>query len=77
MAQREQEKAKRTAARPKDGTAAIADTVQRLEARAKALEAELEVARARIAHLESNRNQVANRIDWVIDSLHNLIDKSA
>lgn len=34
--------------------------------------AELEAARARIAELERSRADVLNRIDWVIDSLHNL-----
>jgi chromosome segregation ATPase len=83
MAQRERDKVKRTVARPAESTAGIADAVQRLEARARTLErerdglrAELEAARARIAALEEAREEVVNRIDWVIDSLHNLVDKS-
>jgi hypothetical protein len=41
--------------------------------RIRLLEAELEEARARIRTLEEERDQVRNRIDWVIDSLHNVI----
>jgi hypothetical protein len=39
--------------------------------RVRELEAELEQARARIRRLEEERDQIRNRIDWVIDSLHN------
>ena len=38
------------------------------------LTAELAAARARIAELEQKQAEIANRIDWVIDSLHNLPD---
>jgi chromosome segregation ATPase len=83
MAQRERDKTKR-ASRANESIAGFSDAVQRLEARAKALElerdglkSELEAARRRIAVLEQTRNQVANRIDWVIDSLNNLIGKDA
>ncbi len=58
--------------------AAAADS---LEARVRSLEserdrltAELAEAHARIAKLEAARTQVVNRIDWVIDSLQNLIE---
>lgn len=77
MAQRDKEKAKRSPARLSDSATQTGDAMQRLEARAKSLEAELEAARQRIAELESSRAQVANRIDWVIDSLTNMIDKPA
>ena len=80
MAQRDREKSRRAAARP--GEAAAPDASPRLEARVKllererdALKSELEAARARIASLEESRRQAANRIDWVIDALHGLIDK--
>jgi hypothetical protein len=36
------------------------------------LEAELVAARAKIAELEQKHEEIINRIDWVIDSLHNL-----
>jgi chromosome segregation ATPase len=84
MAQREKEKPKRGAARTAEPEIGISDAVQRLEAEAKSLvrerdvlRAELEMARARIKALESTHADVANRIEWVIDSLHNLSDKSA
>ena len=38
------------------------------------LEAELAAARAQIAELEQKHAEIINRIDWVIDSLHNLND---
>lgn len=82
MAQRDKEKAKRGAVRTVEPVAGISDAVQRLEAEARKLERErdgllleLEAARARIKALESTQTDVANRIEWVIDSLHNLSDK--
>lgn len=36
------------------------------------LRAELAAAQSRIAELEAIQNDAINRIDWVIDSLHNL-----
>jgi hypothetical protein len=36
------------------------------------LKAELAEARERIADLELKQAEIINRIDWVIDSLHNL-----
>ena len=84
MAQREREKPKRGAVRTPEPEIGISDAVQRLEAEARLLElerdglrTELEVARARIKALESTHADVTNRIEWVIDSLHNLSDKSA
>lgn len=56
-------------------TAVSAAALRAVEAERDALRAELEVARARIAELERAREQVLNRIDWVIDSLHNLIEE--
>lgn len=38
------------------------------------LKAELAAAHQRIAELETRQSEVVNRIDWVIDSLHNLPD---
>lgn len=83
MAQRDREKSKRAGTPPADSTAGLADAVQRLEARARTLErerdglkSELETARARIRTLEDARAQAVNRIDWVIDSLQNVLDKT-
>jgi predicted RNase H-like nuclease (RuvC/YqgF family) len=81
MAQRERDKVKRGVARAAVTAPGQPEAVQRLEARAKALErerdslrAELEAARAHIAMLEESRSQVVNRIDWVIDSLQTLAE---
>ena len=38
------------------------------------LKAELAQAKERIADLELKQAEIINRIDWVIDSLHNLPD---
>jgi hypothetical protein len=38
--------------------------------------AELALAKKRITELESQHEQVVNRIDWVIDSLHMMKDES-
>jgi len=40
------------------------------------LSKDLETARARIATLEEAQTQAINRIDWVIESLHNVGDES-
>lgn len=39
------------------------------------LTAELTTAHERIAELELKHSEIINRIDWVIDSLHNLTDE--
>ena len=82
MAEREAGKAKKRAVRAAvpgpagAGTGIVGEGphVRVLERERDALRAELEVAQARIAELEKAREQVLNRIDWVIDSLHNLIE---
>ncbi len=43
--------------------------------RIKALEGELAVAQARIAVLESARDETVNRIDWVLDSLNGALQR--
>ena len=48
-----------------------------LEQELRALKGELAAARARITELEQSRAQVVNRIDWIIDSLHNIRDRQA
>lgn len=52
--------------------AAPAARIRALEAERDKLAAELGAAQERIAVLEQAREQVLNRIDWVIDSLHSL-----
>ncbi len=39
------------------------------------LATELSAAHERIAELERKHSEIVNRIDWVIDSLHNLTDE--
>lgn len=82
MAQRERTKAKRPAARPEESSVDAGDTVQRLEARTRALElerdglkAELEAARARIGSLETARDHVVSKIDGVLSSLTAVVGK--
>lgn len=58
------------AAKGKVPPAAAAD----LEAECLRLREELARAQARIAELEHNRDQVLDRIAWIVDSLHNLVD---
>ena len=84
MAQRKAKKAKRPAKRPGRTAKAPSEAKLKLEARIKSLEkerdrlkAQLDVAGARIASLERGRDEVVNRIDWVIDSLHNAIEGKA
>jgi len=79
MAQRAQQKPKRKPARKTSGDLGAA--VERLEAETKSLRAErdaiageLEEAKLRIAELEAAQAEAINRIDWVIDSLHTVIE---
>jgi phage shock protein A len=64
--------------------APVTDLAQSAASRIKTLEREntrlqqqLEEANERIARLEESRSEAVNRIDWVIDSLHNILEKSA
>ena len=45
-----------------------------LEAECARLRRELAAAKAEIAQLQKRQELVVNRIDWVIDSLHNLLE---
>lgn len=47
---------------------------QSLEAECRALREELVAAKAEIERLHKRQELVVNRIDWVIDSLHNLLE---
>jgi hypothetical protein len=60
-------------ARSLDASSLLARVI-RLESERDRLQAELATATSRIQALEESREQVVNRIDWVIDSLRNLID---
>ena len=82
MAERVTGKAKRTAAHR--ATARTADTGRQGQQRIEALErerdrlkTELAGALARIARLEAARDEAVNRIDWALDSLHNVLESDA
>ncbi|MFV0294686.1 MAG: hypothetical protein ACK5JT_01020 [Hyphomicrobiaceae bacterium] len=82
MAVRTQKKAakprKRAAARKASGKSS-AKVARKASATAETevdrLKRELAHANERIAELEEQRRQLADRIDWVIDSLHSLMDE--
>ena len=80
MAQRPREKVKRPAGRLKEAAATAAATpearVRALEQERDVLKRELEAARQRIAALEESRSIVASRIDWIIESLSNVVDRN-
>jgi uncharacterized coiled-coil DUF342 family protein len=86
MAVRARSKGKRPTA-PRRRSGAIGATSQSSEwyaQRVKALEqerdrlkAQLAEAEERIGRLEESRTETVNRIDWVIDSLHNVLENGA
>lgn len=84
MVQRGAGKAKRRVPRAdtpagRDGSTVPAsdlhERIRSLEAELAKVRGELGAALARNKALEDNQEQVRNRIDWVIDSLHNLMDE--
>lgn len=84
MAERAVKKSKRTGRRSSTARPAPADSVDLSASRVKALErdcdrltVQLQEAQERIALLEESRREAVNRIDWVIDSLHNVLGKGA
>ena len=54
-----------------------ANRIKTLERENTRLTTQLEEARERIARLEQSRTEAVNRIDWAIDSLHNILEKGA
>lgn len=86
MAQRVTQKGKRQAPPPRQriGRAAPGDPKRNGEARLEAVESErdqlktqLAEAQATIARLEQARDEALSRIDWAIDSLHNVLESDA
>ncbi|MBU1213301.1 MAG: DUF4164 family protein [Alphaproteobacteria bacterium] len=83
MATRETpKKSKQGAARKSAAKSDLSSAVERLEAKIVALQAErdtlnseLKAARVRIGELEAAHKDAVNRIDWVIDSLHNILEE--
>ena len=87
MAERAAPKAKRTAASRRTDAASVAPApgapdrsaqrVKALERERDRLKTQLAEAETRIARLEESRAEAVNRIDWVIDSLHNVLENGA
>lgn len=82
MATRETQKTKRAAPRKAAAKSELSGAVKRLEAKIKSLQverdklnSELKSAHLRIAELEAAHKDAVNRIDWVIDSLHNIVEE--
>jgi hypothetical protein len=51
--------------------------VEALERERDQLRAKLVAAEAAISKLQQARDEAVNRIDWAIDSLHNLLESDA
>lgn len=84
MTQRDRQKKGRTAARAgsrvsratsASDSKSPADIVEQLERERNELQSRLAAAETRIKLLESQRVEVLNRIDWVIDSIHNVLER--
>jgi uncharacterized coiled-coil DUF342 family protein len=54
-----------------------AQRIKALEAERDRLKSELTEAVERLGRLEGSRTEAVNRIDWVIDSLHNVLESGA
>lgn len=65
------------AAAPPDSGRQGQQRLDTLERERDRLKGELAEALGRIARLEAARDQAVNRIDWAIDSLHNVLESDA
>ncbi len=54
-----------------------AQRIKTLEAERDRLKAELVEAVERLGRLEESRSEAVNRIDWVLDLLHNVLETGA
>ena len=85
MSERATRKGKRQAAppRPASGRAAAESKrgaggrLEAIERERDQLKAQLADAQALIAKLQQARDEAVNRIDWAIDSLHNVLESDA
>ena len=81
MAERVTRKGKRPAARRAVAAFDSADRqgqrIKSLERECERLKTQLAEANERIAALEQRRAEAVNRIDWVIDSLHNVLENGS
>jgi hypothetical protein len=64
-------------AAPPDSGRQAQQRLDTLERERDRLKGELAEALARIVRLEAARDQAVNRIDWAIDSLHNVLESDA
>lgn len=51
--------------------------IKTLERERDRLKAQLKEAQERIARIEESRSEAVDRIDWVLDSLHNVLEGGA
>jgi ribosomal 50S subunit-associated protein YjgA (DUF615 family) len=85
MAERVIQRSKRHSAPPRQAARVAPVEVKRnskaaveaLERERDELKSQLAAARASIIKLEQARDEAVNRIDWAIDSLHNLLESDA
>jgi ribosomal 50S subunit-associated protein YjgA (DUF615 family) len=85
MAERVIQRSKRPSAPPRQAARIAPVEVKRnskaaveaLERERDELKSQLAAARASIIKLEQARDEAVNRIDWAIDSLHNLLESDA
>lgn len=82
MAKKDQQTTKRTAsskagkpAKPQVSLAQIEREMQALKSERDDLKTELTAAKQRISELEAINEDAVNRIDWVLDSLHSLVEE--
>ena len=59
---------------PSDGNKQLELRIKKSEAERDQLAEELASAREEIAQLKAKHTQAVNQIDWVLDSLHNIVD---
>jgi hypothetical protein len=82
MAERVTRKGKRPAARRApvptfDSADRQGQRIKSLERECERLKAQLSEANERIAALEQRRAEAVTRIDWVLDSLHNVLENGS
>lgn len=82
MAKKDQQAAKRATpakarkpAKPRTALAQIERDIQALRDERDNLRGELAAAKQRISELEAINEDAVNRIDWVLDSLHSLLEQ--
>jgi hypothetical protein len=63
-----------TSGSPAPGPATAGPATADLKAECERLRSELQAAQAQIAAYEAQRRALADRVEWVIDSLHTLIE---